>query len=100
MKTNKLDIKEDENGELFFSIPEDVLTRLGWSEGDTVKFVEQNDNSFMIKRVKYETVELEFDDVELFKYMQHAHEQGLSFNEWIENCLAQYMVLQQEPTEL
>ena len=41
--------------------------------------------------MKYETIQLDFDDYDLFKYMQHAHEQGLSFNEWIENVISEYI---------
>ena len=90
MKTTQLEVKENIDGELYFDLPDDLLNRLGWAEGDDIKFVEQ-DGGFLIKKVKYETIELDFDDDDLFKYMQHAHEQGVSFNEWIENVISEYI---------
>jgi hypothetical protein len=39
--------------------------------------------------VEYGTIELDFDDEELLKYMKLAHEEGMSFNEWIEHTLTQ-----------
>jgi hypothetical protein len=90
MKTTQLEVKEDIDGELFFDLPDDLLNSLGWAEGDDIKFVEK-DGGFLIKKVKYETIQLDFDNDDLFKYMQHAHEQGLSFNEWIENVISEYI---------
>ena len=83
---NELQLKETTDGELFFNIPDDVLERLGWAEGDDIKFIEK-DNGFILKKVKYENVELEFDDEELLKYMLFAHEKGLSFNELCEQAV-------------
>ena len=90
MKTTQLEVKENIDGELYFDLPDELLNRLGWAEGDDIKFVEQ-DGGFLIKKVKYETIQLNFDKDDLFKYMQHAHEQGLSFNEWIENVISEYI---------
>jgi len=87
---NELKLKETDDGELFFNIPDDVLERLGWEEGDEIKFIER-DSGFLIKKVKYETIELDFNEDELFKYMQHAHEQGLSFNEWVEEVMSEFI---------
>jgi len=90
MKTTQLEVKENIDGELYFDLPDELLNRLGWAEGDDIKFVEQ-DGGFLIKKVKYETIQLNFDKDDLFKYMQHAHEQGLSFNEWMENVISEYI---------
>ena len=83
---NELKLQETQDGDLFFNIPDDVLERLGWAEGDDIKFIEK-DNGFILKKVKYENVELEFDDEELLKYMLFAHEKGLSFNELCEQAV-------------
>ena len=88
MKMLEIEVKKSINGELYFDLPDDLLSRLNWVEGDEIKFVEQ-DRGFMIKKVKYESVELDFDDEELFKYMKHAHKEGLSFNDWIEKALTE-----------
>ena len=79
-------LKETTNGDLFFTIPDDVLERLGWKEGDDLKFEERN-GSVLIRKVKYESVELEFDDEELLKYMKFAHESGITFNQLCEDAI-------------
>jgi bifunctional DNA-binding transcriptional regulator/antitoxin component of YhaV-PrlF toxin-antitoxin module len=86
MNVGELKIKEDAFGELCFDIPQDVLDRLGWQEGDDIKFIEKDDG-FIIKKVKYESVELEFDDEELLKYMKFAHESGITFNQLCEDAI-------------
>jgi predicted aspartyl protease len=83
---SELEIKENSNGELYFNIPDDVLDRLAWEEGDEIKFTEK-DGGFVLTKVKYETIELDFDEEELLKYMMFAHEQNLSFNEFVEQAL-------------
>ena len=80
---NELKLQETDDGELFFNIPDDVLEKLGWQEGDEIKFVER-DGGFLLTKVKYAWVELEFEDEDLFKYMKCAHEMNLSFNEFCE----------------
>ena len=86
MKITELEVKESVDGELYFRLPDILLNRLGWEEGDDLKFIEK-DNAFVIKKVKYETIELDFDEEELLKYMIHAHDKGMSFNEWVEHAL-------------
>ena len=86
MRITELEVKESFDGELYFRLPDILMNRLGWEEGDDLKFIEK-DNAFVIKKVKYETIELDFDDDELFKYMKLAHENNMSFNEWIEHSL-------------
>ena len=83
---NELKLQETEDGDLFFNIPDDILERLGWEEGDEIKFVEQ-DGGFLIKKVKYETIQLDFDDEDLLKYMIFAHQQDITFNELCENAI-------------
>jgi bifunctional DNA-binding transcriptional regulator/antitoxin component of YhaV-PrlF toxin-antitoxin module len=86
MKVTELEIKESFDGELYFRLPDDLLDRLGWKEGDDLKFIPQ-DEAFIIKKVKYETIELDFDDQELLKYMQFAHEKNITFNELCEEAI-------------
>ena len=83
---NELKLQETDDGELFFSIPDDVLDRLGWEEGDEIKFVEQ-DGGFLLKKVKYESVSLDIEDEDLLKYMMFAHEQNITFNELCQNAI-------------
>lgn len=86
MFTTELQIKENKNGDLYFNIPDDVLERLGWKEGDEIKFVEQDDG-FLLKKVKYESIELDFDEEELFDYMKLAHEKNITFNQLCEHAI-------------
>jgi bifunctional DNA-binding transcriptional regulator/antitoxin component of YhaV-PrlF toxin-antitoxin module len=83
-------LKETTDGDLFFTIPDEVLERLGWKEGDDLKFEERN-GSVLIRKVKYESVELEFDDEELLKYMTCAHEQNITFNEFCERAIKAFL---------
>ena len=86
MKITELEVKESFDGELYFRLPDDLLKRLGWEVGDELKFVPQDD-AFIIKKVKYANIDLDFDEEELLKYMMCAHEQNLSFNEFVEQAL-------------
>ena len=86
MKVSELEVKESFDGELYFRLPDDLLDRLGWEEGDEIKFTEK-DGGFVLTKVKYETIELDFDDKELLKYMQFAHEENITFNELCERAL-------------
>ena len=90
-KITQVEIQENTLGELFFEIPPALLEDLGWEEGDEVKFVDNKNGSFQIKKVKYETIELDFDDEELLKYMKSAHEKGMSFNEWVQHSLEEIL---------
>ena len=86
MKVSELEVKESFDGELYFRLPDDLLKRLGWEVGDELKFIPQDD-AFTIKKVKYANIDLDFDEEELLKYMMCAHEQNLSFNEFVEQAL-------------
>ena len=88
MELPKIEVEESSDGELYFNLPDDLLSRLG--EGDEIKFVER-DGGFVIKKAKYENIELDIDDEELFKYMKHAHKNLLSLNEWVEKCLTEFI---------
>ncbi len=86
MKVTELIVKENFDGELYFRLPDDLMERLGWEVGDELKFIPQ-DEGFIIKKVKHETIELDFDEEELLKYMMFAHEQGITFNELCERAV-------------
>lgn len=89
MKITQIEIHDNASGELFFEIPPALLEDLGWQEGDDVKFIDNKNGVITIKKVKYATIELDFNDDELFKYMKDAHKKGMSFNEWVEDSLRQ-----------
>tara|TARA_B100000676_G_C17955759_1_gene774653 strand:- start:449 stop:748 length:300 start_codon:yes stop_codon:yes gene_type:complete len=85
----QVEVQKNEQDELFVELPSELMTSLGWNTGDDVKWEETDDGGFRLKKVKYETVELEFDDEELFKYMQLAHERNQSFNQFVEEALTE-----------
>ena len=93
VKKHKVEIQQlkDGNDDCYLEFPPILLEGLGWKEGDDLKFLPQCDGSFIVKKVNLETVEMDFDEDELLKYMQLAHEQGLSLNEFIEKALEQAM---------
>lgn len=83
---NELKLEETDDGDLFFNIPDDVLERLGWEEGDEIKFVEK-DGGFLLKKVKYETISLDISKEDLLNYMTLAHQQDVTFNQLCENAI-------------
>ena len=86
MKVSELEIKENAEGELYFNIPDDVLSRLDWKEGDEIKFAEK-DGGFILTKVKYESIELDIPEEDLLTYMMCAHEQDITFNELCEEAV-------------
>jgi antitoxin component of MazEF toxin-antitoxin module len=52
MNKHTLSIQEDEDGELFFEIPPQILGKLNWQEGDAIEFIEHSEG-LMLR--KYET---------------------------------------------
>ena len=93
MKQVEVKEVEDGSGDVYIEFPQDILDGMGWKEGDELKFTDNRDGTFSITKLTLESIELEFDDDELFKYMQHAHKMDMSFNEWINQALK--TVLQQ-----
>jgi bifunctional DNA-binding transcriptional regulator/antitoxin component of YhaV-PrlF toxin-antitoxin module len=84
---NELKLKETSDGELFFTIPDDVLERLDWTEGDEIKFIEQECGAFLLTKVKYESVSLDIDKEDMLKYMMFAHEKNITFNQLCEDAV-------------
>ena len=77
----------DESDDMFLELPPEILDNMGWKIGDTLKWVIDDDGNILLKKPKYENVELEFDEQELFKYMLTAHEMNITFNEFVEQAL-------------
>jgi antitoxin component of MazEF toxin-antitoxin module len=81
----------DENGDLYIEFPSSLMKDLGWKPGDDVRFRSSTDGSFTVQKVNYSTIELELDDEELFKYMRAAHENELTFSEFVQKALEEVL---------
>lgn len=87
-KTYEIEVQKDsETDDLFFEIPPKLLKNLGWKTGDELKWEETEEGGFRCRKIKYETVELDFDDEEYFKFLRFAHERNMSFNELVEESV-------------
>ena len=95
-KTYQLEVQKNEQDELFVELPPELMKNLGWETDDDLKWEKTEDGGFRLKKVKYETVELDFDDEELFKYMQLAHERNQSFNQFVEEALTEVIEREKE----
>lgn len=80
-------IEVQQSEDCFIEIPPELLDKVDWKVGDDIKFEIQEDGSIHLKKVKLASVELDFDDEELFKYMKEAHKRNMSFNDWCEKAI-------------
>lgn len=87
MKSFEIEVKENDNEELYFEFPPEVLKRLDWHEDDELKFTDNKDGSFTITKIKMTDIELDFTEEEYFKFLQAAHERDMTFNEWVQEAI-------------
>lgn len=91
--TNTFEVEvqtDSETNESFFEIPPELLKNLGWKTGDDLKW-EETDDGVLLRKVKYETVELELEEEDYVKYLKYAHENNMSFNELAEKAVKEAM---------
>ena len=52
--TNKwiLTVNEDKNGELVLVLPEKLIKNVGWTENDTLQWIDNNDGTWTLKKEK------------------------------------------------
>ena len=60
--TQETILQETDDGELFFTIPEDMMERLGWVEGDDLEFVVCEQNTFMLRKLVAHSDEWRYND--------------------------------------
>ena len=87
---SQIEVKENA-GELYIEIPGDMMDRLGWKNSDDFEWIDNKNGTFTLIKTKKVDVELEFTEEELFKYMLHAHEQGISFSAWVEHVMKEFV---------
>lgn len=90
----EVEVQKNEQDELFIELPPSLMKELGWKPGDELKWEETDNGGFRCRKIKYETIELEIDDEEYVKYLKFAHENNMSFNEFVELAISE--VVKQE----
>ena len=60
------------------------------NQSDDLKW-EETDEGVFLRKVKYETVELELEEEDYVKYLKYAHENNMSFNELAEKAVKEAM---------
>lgn len=97
MKIEPVEIKETADGDLYFTIPDDVLERLGWQEGDDLIWDhDPKQQTCMIRKVRYENVELDLDDETFHGVAKLAHDNDVTFNKQIEMIMKEFIENHQE----
>jgi hypothetical protein len=53
INTWTITVEEDpDTGDLILPFPEDFLTQTGWIEGDTLEWIDKEDGSWILQKVK------------------------------------------------
>ena len=86
-----LELREHPDGDLYFELDEEILNDLNWQEGDSIKFTDNKDGSFSIKKVTYSAIELDIDKDDLLRYMTYAHEKDMTFNELAQEAVKEML---------
>ena len=47
-----LEVQEDEHGEVFVELPEELLEEAGWLVGDVLEYSEETDGSIRLEKVE------------------------------------------------
>lgn len=50
MKNYTLPVKERDDGECYIEFNDDILTEVGWKEGDTLTWTDNKDGSWTLKK--------------------------------------------------
>lgn len=60
MKTSwVISVKENDEGEAVIDLPEEFLNMVGWKEGDTIKWIDNGDGSWSMKKLETQYVLVE-----------------------------------------
>jgi hypothetical protein len=79
-KKYKVEVQENSEGEAFIEFPEGVIEELGWREGDTIKWEDNHDGSFTLKK-KQKTEWVLVDTIGQFR-MRYLVEVPVGKDEW------------------
>lgn len=98
MNSFEIQVKENDQEELYFEFPPEVMKRLDWHENDELKFTDNKDGSFTITKVKMTDIDLDFTEEEYFQFLQAAHNRDMTFNEWVQEAIQD--MIQRSPEEV
>ncbi len=79
-------VEESVFGELIATIPDEIIEAFKLKTGDTVNF-EEKDGAIHLTFPKKEKIEIDLPDEEIFALMKLAHEEGITFNQLVEDSL-------------
>ena len=68
-KTFTLDVQHTDDGEAYIQFPEDTMAGLGWKEGDTVVWTDNEDGSYTLTKKETEWVLVETVQTFRHRYM-------------------------------
>ena len=54
-----IELEQDENGDLILPLGDELCSELGWKIGDTIKFIDNGDGSWSMKKMEKELVLVE-----------------------------------------
>ena len=53
----KLEVQQDDSGELFIEFPDNVMKQMGWSAGDILTWTQQDNGNWLITKKETTTPE-------------------------------------------
>lgn len=68
-KSYTVDVQQNDDGESFIEFPDEVMSNLGWEEGDTVVWKDNHDGSYTISKRETEWVLVETIQTFRHRYM-------------------------------
>ena len=54
-KTWQVNIEEDQFGDLYLPLPDDMLTELDWKEGDVLNWIDKGDGTYALVKGQYDS---------------------------------------------
>lgn len=88
--TYTLSVKH-EDGDAIIQFPEGILNKLGWKEGDDLRFVPQADGGFLIRKLNMQQVSIDMDEKDIHTLMEIAHERDITFNQLVQQVIEEKM---------
>lgn len=82
-------VEVDEQGVM--KLPDEIIEKFNLCSGDTVHFEERGDGCIVMTFPKKIDVEIDLSDDELLILMKMAHEQDITFNQFVEDVLREEM---------